>query len=202
MKIDIPYYKQTTDFTCGPACVLMALKFLEPKIRLSRELEFDIWRKSNLVSIKATTPSGLASACLKRGFKTKIICKKEGIFQTIAKDSESKEISLFAAKNLFNEAKSLGSKIEHRDPIIDDIKITIQEKRVPIVLIHMGIIHDKDTLHFVVVSGIENDRVWINDPYSSKGRKDINLELTDFKKMMNETWGKRRIYKRLLVIYK
>lgn len=40
MKFNVPYYVQTSEFSCGPACVLMVMKHFEPNLKLNRELEF------------------------------------------------------------------------------------------------------------------------------------------------------------------
>ncbi|MDE2089748.1 MAG: peptidase C39 family protein, partial [Gammaproteobacteria bacterium] len=35
----IPYYRQTLDFTCGPAALMMAMKALDSKLPFNRKLE-------------------------------------------------------------------------------------------------------------------------------------------------------------------
>ena len=47
---------------------MMAMKFFQPSLRLSRELEFDIWREANLVETYGTSKEGLALAAARRGF--------------------------------------------------------------------------------------------------------------------------------------
>jgi hypothetical protein len=47
---------------------MMAMKFYRPSIRFSRELEFDVWRESNLIESYGTSKEGLALAATKRGF--------------------------------------------------------------------------------------------------------------------------------------
>jgi len=42
----IPYYNQTTDFTCGPSSLLMAMKTLDPKSDFSRAHELQLWREA------------------------------------------------------------------------------------------------------------------------------------------------------------
>lgn len=42
----VPYYQQTLDFTCGPACLLMAMKALQPERSMSRAEELQIWREA------------------------------------------------------------------------------------------------------------------------------------------------------------
>jgi hypothetical protein len=46
----------------------MAMKYFRPSLRLSKEMEFDIWRESNLVESYGSSKKGLAVAAAKRGF--------------------------------------------------------------------------------------------------------------------------------------
>jgi hypothetical protein len=47
---------------------MMAMKFFQPDLRLTREVEFDIWREANLVESYGTSKEGLALAAARRGF--------------------------------------------------------------------------------------------------------------------------------------
>ena len=68
IKLLIPFYRQVSQFTCGPACLMMAMKFFQPSLNLNRKLEFDIWREANLVESYGTSKEGLALAAARRGF--------------------------------------------------------------------------------------------------------------------------------------
>ncbi len=50
-KLNIPFWPQSTNFTCDPACLMMALKFFRRGTKFSQHLEFDIWRKSYGIGI-------------------------------------------------------------------------------------------------------------------------------------------------------
>ena len=45
----VPYYNQTTDFSCGPSSLLMAMKALDPKSDFSRTHELQLWREANTI---------------------------------------------------------------------------------------------------------------------------------------------------------
>ncbi|MCF5581541.1 GNAT family N-acetyltransferase, partial [Pseudomonas syringae] len=45
----VPYYQQTLDFTRGPACLLMAMKALQPERLMGRAEEVQIWREATTV---------------------------------------------------------------------------------------------------------------------------------------------------------
>ena len=60
ISLNIPFYRQHYDFTCGPASLMMAMKYLDNDMRLGKELEIDLWREGNLVAICGTSRYGLA----------------------------------------------------------------------------------------------------------------------------------------------
>ena len=68
IDLDIPFYRQHYDFTCGPAALMMALKYLDDSVRTGTDLEIDIWREANLVAVRGTSRYGLAFSAAVRGF--------------------------------------------------------------------------------------------------------------------------------------
>ncbi|MCC9000955.1 MAG: GNAT family N-acetyltransferase/peptidase C39 family protein, partial [Candidatus Contendobacter sp.] len=48
-RVKVPYYRQTLDFTCGPAALMMAMKALDPTIELNRSLELRLWREATTI---------------------------------------------------------------------------------------------------------------------------------------------------------
>ena len=72
----IPGYQQTTEFTCGPASLLMAMNNQNSDIAMSQESELDIWREATTIFMTSghggCHPIGLALAANKRGFETSV----------------------------------------------------------------------------------------------------------------------------------
>jgi len=52
LKFNVPYYAQSSDFSCGPACVLMVMKHFNPNLHLTRALEYEVWRQCNMIGIR------------------------------------------------------------------------------------------------------------------------------------------------------
>lgn len=69
-NIKVPYYPQTTEFTCGPACLLMAMGALQPERLLERREELQVWREATTVFMTSghggCSPQGLALAAWRR----------------------------------------------------------------------------------------------------------------------------------------
>ena len=72
IKQTTPWYQQTTDFTCGPAALMMAMASLRPEHPCTQSLELEIWREATTVFMTSghggCHPLGLALAARKRGF--------------------------------------------------------------------------------------------------------------------------------------
>ena len=69
MKLKIPYYAQSSEFSCGPACVLMIFKFFNPSLKLNRTLEFEVWRQCNMIGIRGADPFGMSVPLLDAGYE-------------------------------------------------------------------------------------------------------------------------------------
>jgi predicted double-glycine peptidase len=40
--LEIPFYRQRFEFTCGEACLMTAMKYFDPSLKLTKDLEIDI----------------------------------------------------------------------------------------------------------------------------------------------------------------
>ncbi len=200
MKLNIPYYSQKTNFTCDSACIMMVLKYFRPRLHLSKSLELRIFRESNLVTVKGCPPQALALYAIRQRLKTFLICRKEGIFQTTAIKKSDKMTAEYISKEFFSDARKGGMKTLYKKPTLADIKKAIESNKIPIVMIYGKRIHGFDDLHYVVVSGITKEHVFINDPFPKTGKKDLKLDLTDFEKALTEVRTKFGVHERILIV--
>src|SRR5262249_15975179 len=49
LKSAPPYYHQSTEFTCGPACIMMALAWDDPSFAPRPAFEFELWREATTI---------------------------------------------------------------------------------------------------------------------------------------------------------
>ena len=68
IHLKVPFYRQHYDFTCGPASLMMVMKYFDNNLHLSKDLETDIWREDNMVEVYGTSRYGLAYSAAVRGF--------------------------------------------------------------------------------------------------------------------------------------
>jgi predicted double-glycine peptidase len=77
--LEVPFYRQRFEFTCGAACLMMTMKYFDSNLKLTKDLEIDIWREANLVEDWPTCGRGLAYSAAKRGFGARIVASVDDI---------------------------------------------------------------------------------------------------------------------------
>jgi hypothetical protein len=80
----LPYYNQSTDFTCGPSSLMMAMTALDKSQPIDRAHELQLWREANTVFMgkghPGSSPYGLALAGWRRGFTVTLWLSQRGRF--------------------------------------------------------------------------------------------------------------------------
>jgi hypothetical protein len=198
MKFNVPYYAQTTEFSCGPACVLMVMKHFDQGLKLGRELEFEVWRECNMIGAKGADPYGLAIPLIDAGYEVHLVTKSKRTVNGRPWRSrlrrvfsrEEMELSLFGMRENRQRAMEKHLKVAYRRPRVSDIVREIREGWVPIALVHMGVVHSLNIPHWVVVTDGNEEGIVFNDPYPPKGRKGLTLSHLKFQKMLDDIWTK------------
>ncbi|MFQ6076018.1 MAG: peptidase C39 family protein [Candidatus Bathyarchaeia archaeon] len=166
--LDIPFHHQRHDFTCGPACLMMAMKYFDPSLEMSEDLEIDIWRETNLVEDWSTCGRGLAYSAAKRGYGAKIIASVDDIpfkdkILSISPNADPKVLEFFF-RDMKRRALAMEVPEINRSVTFEDMAVAIRRNSVPILLINAKFLHDEDVPHWVVVRGWNRQGVLINDP--------------------------------------
>lgn len=195
MKRDIPYYAQTAEFSCGPACSLMALKFFDPAFRMDRSGEFEIWRQCNMIGVRGADPCGLSVPLLDAGLEVRLWTSRERMIDPERWKlrlmehgfaPEDAEMSCFGIGENRRRALARGLTIVHEHPTTERIAALSREGYLAVSLVHMGVVHQYDIPHWVVVTDVEEDSVVFNDPYPPKGGKNLRVSGEDFQRMIDD----------------
>ena len=199
----VPYYNQTTGFTCGPSSLLMAMKTLAPKSDFSRAHELQLWREATTIFMGGPHhggcgATGLALAAHRRGFRAEVWVNHKGaLLSTRPKEKARTEVIEELDRADRKEMKRLGIPYRIGALEIDDLKRAIDDGAMPIVLVNMEYIHQDPTAHWVVVTGVDDDHVTVNDPWISRDKGHTAKTVTDYAVPRSEfpamtTYGKRK----------
>jgi hypothetical protein len=199
----VPHYNQTTGFTCGPSSLLMAMKTLAPASDFSRAHELQLWREATTIFMGGPHhggcgATGLALAAHRRGFQAEVWVNHKGaLLSTRPKEKARTEVIEELDRADRKEMARLGIPYRIGALGIDDLKRAIDDGALPIVLVNMEYIHQDPTAHWVVVTGVDDEHVTVNDPWISRNKRHTAKTVTDYAVPRAEfpamtTYGKRK----------
>ena len=169
-----PYYQQTTDFTCGPAALMMAMKTLNSKYKLSRQEELQIWREATTIFMTSghggCSPHGLALSAWERGFKVRLYINQAGPpFLDGVRDPDKKDVIKLVHEGFLGRIKKTGIKLLVKDISPDELQKILRSGLAIIALISTWRLNRNKAPHWVYVAGADEHFVYINDPDISDG---------------------------------
>jgi ribosomal protein S18 acetylase RimI-like enzyme len=166
----VPYYAQTLDFTCGPACLMMAMRAFHPDLVLDRKLELRLWREATLVYMAGgpagCEPYGLALAARRRGFAARIYATDDGeLFLKSVRSPERREVMRLVREDYREQAAQCAIPVERRALTGEDLAAFLDRGELPIVLISSYRIYGDRDPHWVLVTGHDKRFFYLHDPY-------------------------------------
>jgi hypothetical protein len=183
----VPYYSQTTDFTCGPSSLLMAMKALDPRADFSRAQELQLWREATTVFMGSDGhggcgATGLALAAHRRGFDVEVWVNHTGtLLGSRPKTRDRAKVMALLQQADLAEMKRLRIPYRIGARSIDDLRADIAGGAVPVVLVSMDYIHRDPTAHWVVVTGVDDETVTVNDPWISRNLGNTRRTMRDYR---------------------
>lgn len=182
----VPHYNQTTDFTCGPSALLMAMKALAPRSDFSRAHELQLYREATTIFMGGPHhggcgATGLALAAHRRGFRSEVWVNHKGaLLSTRPAEKDRARVMEELDRADKAEMKRLGIPYRIGALDIDDLARALKDGAMPIVLVSMDYIHQDPTAHWVVVTGIDAEHVTVNDPWISRNKGQTKRTVTDY----------------------
>lgn len=204
-----PWYRQTTEFSCGPAALLMAMASLKRKaVPLERVQELAIWREATTIYMTSghggCHPVGLGLAAKRRGFKVEVLINRDvPLFTDGVRSTNKREVLTLVDKEFHRQARKTGVKI-----IIGEIRQArleehLNNKGSVIILISTYRMDGRKAPHWVTLTGVDDMCFYMHDP-STASRDQISLDCqhipvarADFEKM--STFGKQRLRTAVLI---
>ncbi len=166
---NVPWHQQTTDFTCGPAALMMAMASQTDRVTMSQALELDLWREATTIFMTSghggCHPLGLGISSRKRGFETRVYLNTHNPLFIEGVRSESKKNIMTLVDQQFNQhAREEHVDIRYQDVTQDDIETCLREGWAVLVLISTYRLDGKKTPHWVVVTGMDDLCFYLHDP--------------------------------------
>ncbi|MDH5571809.1 MAG: GNAT family N-acetyltransferase/peptidase C39 family protein [Gammaproteobacteria bacterium] len=167
--LSIPYYEQTTDFTCGPACLIMAMQALRKDTRADRSLELQLWREATTIYMTSghggCSPLGLALAAWRRDFRVELyVNTQEPLFLDGVRSDAKKAVMELVHQDFMAQINETDIEIEYNPISLDQLEAKFKQGGIPLVLISCYSYTRDKAPHWVVVAGIDDTFVYIHDP--------------------------------------
>ena len=177
-----PFYEQTTDFTCGPASLMMAVKFMRPEYDMTRREELRIWREATTIFMAAghggCSPYGLALSAWHRGLTVTLYIKQEEApFLDGVRDEEKKYVIQEVHDDFVAEIKTTGIQIKVQNLEAAELDRILRSGHPIIALISTWRLNRNKAPHWVYVTASDEEFVYINDPDINE---DPHLTQTDY----------------------
>lgn len=203
--LNVPYFQQTRTATCGPACLMMVMKYWDPSFEFSRRVEFDLWMKSfSLFLFGGTYQFGLAKAAVNAGFQSEVYQKTTFAqnYPRIPRLFDFIEYLVSYSARRVHVPITCGT--ESMSVIHDSLRRGIP----PIVFVNLIPLVGENVFHWVVVTGIDSQMVYVNDPYVPSNspvamKKAYPVTIAVFQKAVNTDSGRNlRLPPCVVLVYK
>ena len=175
IHLDIPFYRQHYDFTCGPASLMMAMKYFGNDLHLGNDLEIDIWREGSLMTVYGTSRYGLAYSATVRGFSASVTSNTGGLDFVDKFDPPLNEPEMEILREQFYERRTRCRKLgvrERKEIITSDLlRKSLFSNHVPLIVTDTLFFSKEDLPHWVAVTGIDDKFMYFNNPSDAKPRK-------------------------------
>lgn len=166
---NVPYFTQGTEFTCGPASLLMAMKAHNPKVELSLSNELHIWREATTIFMTSghggCGPHGLALSAWRRGYKVEMyLSHNDVLFLNSVRSREKKKIIELVQTDFEKKIAQTNVRVHKKKMTLPDLKEALKKGGIPLVLITTYHFDNHRAPHWVVVTAYDDHFIYLHDP--------------------------------------
>jgi len=197
-----PWLAQSTDFSCGPASLMMAMASINQHLPCSLTMELDIWREATTIFMTSghggCHPFGLAMAAQRRGFKSEIwINSSQALFIDGVRSAHKKHIMSVVHEQFLVQCHQNQVVLNYQAMTLTDIEQALKADKAIIMLISTYRLDEKKAPHWLVVTGVDENCLFVHDPDLDEASQTpmdcqyIPIAKEDFEKMA--VFGSQRI---------
>ena len=198
----VPWYRQTTEFSCGPAALMMAMAGVDRSFPLTQESELDIWREATTIFMTSghggSHPLGMALAAHRRGFYVEVVMNRtEALFVDGVRSLHKKEIIRVVDRQFREQAAAAGIPVRHEEVSLQAIETWLKQGLAVVMLVSTYRTSGSKAPHWVTVTAVDDLCLYVHDPdpddetHGELDCRDIPLARADFEKM--SVYGSRRL---------
>jgi hypothetical protein len=164
-----PYFHQSTEFTCGPACIMMALAWADRSFRPAPAFEFQLWREATTIFTGAAPggcePYGMAVALRRHGLRPELYVSGPGpYFLDTVTSTDRRRVMRLAQGQFQQEARTLDIP-SHLTPVSESVLMrAFDAGRVAIVLVSGYHMVPRGKPHWIFAFGRDGRHVLMHDP--------------------------------------
>ncbi len=204
-----PFYEQTTEFTCGSACLMMALAARRPGYPLTPMAEVSLWRRATTVFLTSglggCEPYGLAVTLAEEGLKPEIYLTERGLLmlQTV-RNAEKRKVMELAQGEFQGRAREYAIPVHHRRLEVPELAGKLRRGAMALLLVSGNRMFGKRVPHWILAHGADARHVFLHDPWvedtafeSATDAANIPAPLPELDRMWR--WGATRLRAAVLI---
>jgi ribosomal protein S18 acetylase RimI-like enzyme len=197
------YYEQTTEFTCGAACLMMALRAADAGFPFDPVTEVRLWREATTVfmtsGLGGCEPYGMASVLAEAGLPVEIWTTMEGpLLLNTVQNAEKRRVMTLAQTDFQARIRKLGVPVRVDQLGVDGLAAMLAEGAVAILLISGNRMFGKKVPHWVLAWAADDAHVFVHDPWvedeafeTATDAASIPVPLAELNRMWR--WGAGRL---------
>jgi ribosomal protein S18 acetylase RimI-like enzyme len=176
LAVDLPalaraprYFHQSTEFTCGPACMMMALAWNDRGFAPAPAFEFQLWREATTIFMGAgpggCEPYGMAVALARHGLAPELYVSRAGpYFLATAKSADRRRVMELTQAAFRREASALAIPC-HLTPVTESVLMrAFDAGSVAIVLVSGYHLVPRGKPHWIFAFGRDGRHILVHDP--------------------------------------
>lgn len=167
--LEVPFWAQQTDFTCGPAALQMALAWHQPEVAPAVEAELQIWREATTIFMAAghggCGPLGLAVAAARRGLHPEVYLNRKGpLFTESVRDPNKKRVIEIVHRAFERQIRHLAIPVHHGGYDAAILQSALDSGMPVLMLISTYHFDRRKVPHWVLAVGYDNEFLYVHDP--------------------------------------
>ncbi|SEA19673.1 GNAT family N-acetyltransferase/peptidase C39 family protein [Microbulbifer marinus] len=168
-SLAVPWYGQTTEFTCGPAAAMMAMAALRSDYQPSVSEELALWREATTIFMTSghggCHPIGLALALQRRGFDSEVYLNQASpLFADGVRSSAKKAVIQQVDTDFRAAARDRGIAVIEQEFTQEQLQQWLEEGALALLLISTYRLDGKKVPHWVTLTGIDGECLYVHDP--------------------------------------